>query len=31
MNEGTYKDIEKEYPELLQAMTATLRRKAWNE
>lgn len=30
-NSSTYKDIEKEYPELLQAMTATLRRKAWNE
>ena len=30
-NSNTYKDVEKEYPELLKAMIDTLERKAWNE
>lgn len=30
-NSCAYKDVEKEYPELLNAMIDTLNRKAWNE
>ena len=30
-NSSTYKDVEKENPELLKAMIDTLTRKAWNE
>lgn len=30
-NSSTYKDILKEYPELFEAVVATLKRKAWNE
>lgn len=30
-NSCTYKDVEKENPELLKAVIDTLNRKAWNE